>query len=56
MHGTNLQATLDATIRSVMDDIRWFDYSKNKIFVLNLAHNMNTAIRDIHCWAKLLKD
>lgn len=31
MHGTNLQATLDATIKSVMDDIRWFDYSEKRL-------------------------
>jgi len=31
MHGTNLQAALDATIKQVMDNIRWFDYSANHL-------------------------
>jgi len=31
MHGTNLQTTLDSTIKRVMDDIRWFDYSENRL-------------------------
>jgi pyrroloquinoline quinone (PQQ) biosynthesis protein C len=31
MHGTNLQSTIDATIKGVMDKILWFDYSDKRL-------------------------